>query len=158
MIIFIYSSIKKLDYFIMKNLKNWKLFTENYSDNEPEYLLRINTQYVGDEEDIELDYDFDYDDYMKYKNDEQSEEMNNDFMQQAIDKYGLEWEIEDNELVITTRYVGQEERVEDEDLEDYSEEDLMWMAIESMGIDWEIVPNKEHPNYEKNKKVREFNL
>ena len=142
----------------MKTLKNWKLFTENNEEEVSEFLLKISTQYVGDEQTIELDYDFDYDDFVKYKNDEQSQQMNDDFMQQAIDEYGLEWEIEDNELVITTGYIGQEERVEDEDLDIYSEDELKWVAIENMGIDWEIIENEDYPDYLKNKKRREFNL
>jgi len=152
----------------MKTLKNYKLFTEKYGANEDVFVLQITTKFVGDDQQLELDYGFDFDDYVKYKDDDLSQSMSDDLMQQAIDEYGLEWEIEENELVITS-YIGQEERLENEELDTYNDEELKWMAVEEMGIDWEIIINTEHPNadevkekYEqfiaKRKKVKDFNL
>ena len=142
----------------MKILKNWELFTENNYDNIPEYVLKVETQFVGTEELIEMDVDFTYQDYVKYKNNEMPQFLYEQFENQAIEHFGLEWEIDGDELVITTQYIGDEERVYDEDLEEYDEDELRNMAIDGMELGWEIVENKEHPDYEKRKKTREFNL
>ena len=139
----------------MKLLKNWKLFTENNHDDIPEYLLEVSTQFVGTEELIEMDVDFTYEDYVKYKNGEIPQFLYDQLENQAIEHFGLDWEIDGDELVITTQYIGEEERVYDDDLEDYDDDILKDMAIEGIGISWEIVENKEHP---KHIKIREFNL
>jgi len=151
-------------------IKNWKMFTESY-DDITEYILVISTKYVGSDQYIDL-FDFDDNDYKQYKNDKmpyQEEEM---YKQQAIEEIGVSWVIENDELIVTTNNMGEEETVQldnpydidDEEFDDfsyedeYSEDELENMAIDAIGIDWSIIPNDEHPNYQKKVTRKKFNL
>jgi hypothetical protein len=149
-----------------------KLYTESHK-YIPEYILVIQTHFIGSDQIIDL-YDFTDAEYDRYKADKMNYREEKEIMQMAIDEIGLVWDIEDDELVITTNSIGEEERVqlvnpydeEDEEEEfhafdyrdEYSDDDLEDMAIVNMGIEWEIIPNKKHPDYKKKQKSKKFNI
>ena len=152
-------------------IKNWKLFTETWS--EPEYLLKIETQFSGSDKYINLSDFTDYD-YDRYKANKLNYKEELEYTEIAIEEFGISWEIDGDELVITTIFIGVEERIDldnpydpEEEPEEYdnvdyydiyTDSDLEEMAIDNIGISWEIIPNKEHPNYQKNMKRKKFNL
>jgi len=153
-------------------ITDWKIYTESY-EHIPEYILKIHTQYIGSDEYIDL-FDFSDNDYYRYKMDKLTTQEIEYFKNMAIDEIGLEWEIDEDKLIIRTKNIGEEDEVQldnpydiiDEEeeyyaydyLDNYSYDELDEMAYDTMGIEWEIIPNEEHPDYEKKKTMMKYNL
>ena len=138
-------------------LKSWLSYNEQHNDI-PEYLLRISNGYVGQEEIIDIGYDFSYNDYKKYKNGDLPYQDENDFMEVSVDTRGISWEIEDDQLHVYTSYVGGDSFIDIDVDYDYNEDELKDMVIDEIGIEWEIIPNKEHPMYKVRLKTDVFNI
>ena len=149
-------------------IKTWRLFNEDngYSENESEYILVWSTSWVGIDGYIQLD-DFDYNDYTKYKNEEFKQLDYDEYDYKVIEDSGLEWYIEDTELVCDL--YGQEERVDliedgycDDDSEDCENaltyEEQQEMAKDLHGLSWEIIENENHPEVIKRKEIKKFKI
>jgi hypothetical protein len=120
-----------------------KLYTESHK-YIPEYILVIQTHFIGSEQHIDL-YDFTDAEYDRYKADKMNYREEKEIMQMIIDEIGLMWDIEYDEEYEEEEFHAFDYR------DEYSADDL-----EYMGIEWEIIPNKEHPEYKKkakNKKI-----
>jgi len=124
----------------MKIMK-WEKFNE--SNNNIVFELKITTQYIGVENNVILD-DFTLSEYIEYKQGVLPKEIDEIFREKAIEAIGVYYEIEDEQLHVSTDYNGAEEYLDlDQDI-DYDDDELFDMAFTEIGIEWVVVPANDY--------------
>ena len=140
-------------------ITKFKLFEDNVNDSE--YVLYCGIDTFGNSEQKEyLGPDFDSELFEEYNT---FGDTWYEYFDYSIEKLNIEWGITENKIEVSYDF---NDIVDDFKFKsDYDEDDLdanyneiKNEALNHIGFYWSIKENKEHPDYLKNKKRKDFNL